>query len=56
MHKYTVKIDGLTADSSNSYGGLDGNGDSVDYFDPLLFLEVRVVARFEGKGPSGKTW
>ena len=34
LHKYTVKIDGLTAVSSNNYGGLDKNGDSVDYFDP----------------------
>ena len=34
LYSMTIKINGLTADSSNSFGGLDGNGDSVDYFDP----------------------
>ena len=33
-YKMKVAIDGLTADSSNDYGHLDGNGDNVDIFDP----------------------
>ena len=34
IYKMAVKIEGLTAVSSNDYGGLDGNEESVDYFDP----------------------
>lgn len=37
LHKMIVKIDSLSADSSNDYGGFDKNSDSIDYFDPATW-------------------
>ena len=35
--KMTIKVKGYTADSSNAYGGKDGAGKTIDFFDPMTW-------------------
>ena len=42
--KMTIKIKGYQADSNNAYGGKDGSGKTVDFFDPMTWT---VAGGFE---------